>query len=202
MMKFFLILFVLFLVSCQNQNKEIEYELKICITENLKELKPESTDFYSLMSSLENKMIMKGILEGKHQKDYLKLLNSIEMESKIIRKFYKENINNIYKSFPFNLFIVNDIIFNQCPHKIYSQDKEKNIKIHNIGKLQKEVMENGFQDVEINKKLIKNFKGSDFDKITYRSSIIYIILININLKYNPDYKKLEEYQKNRTFLKS
>ena len=200
MLKKLLILFILFSISCQSQQEEIESKLKNCVTQGLKELRPESTDFYSLMSSLEDKMIEKGMLKDKSKEDYLKLFNSIEAESKATKEFYEENIQYLNEKFPFGLFLANDLIFNQCPFKVYSQNKKENMKIYNIGKLQNQVMENGFNIIDFNKKLIQEFSDSDFNKIIYRAPIIQLVLINMDLQYDLDLKKFEEYKKNRTFL--
>ncbi|MCB7479838.1 hypothetical protein [Christiangramia sediminis] len=204
MLKKLLIVFILFSTSCQSQNQEIELNLRNCVTQGLKDLRPVSADFYDLMSSLEDKMIKKGILESRSKKDYLELLNSIAADSKATKKFYEKNIKNLYQKFPLDLFLANDLIFNQCPYKIYLQNKKENIKIYNIGKLQFQSMENGFRNLELNQKLIINFQESDFEKIVYRAPIIQIILINMNYKYNQELKQqlkeLEEYKKNRTFL--
>jgi hypothetical protein len=209
MLKKLLIVFILFSTSCQSQNQDVELNLRNCVTQGLKDLRPVSADFYDLMSSLEDKMIKKGILESRSRKDYLELLNSIATDSKATdskatEEYYEKNIKNLYQIFPLNLFLVNDLIFNQCPYKFYLQNKKENIKIYNIGKLQFQSMENGFRNLELNQKLISNFQESDFEKIAYRAPIIQIMLININYKYNQELKQqlkeLEEYKKNRTFL--
>jgi len=200
MLKKLLILFTLFSISCQSQKQGVELELRNCITKGLKDLRPVSADFYDLMSSLEDKMIKERLLENRSKKDYLLLLNSINENSNATKEFYEKNIKNLYQKFPLDLFLANDLIFNQCPYKIYLKNEKENSKIYNIGKLQYESMENGFDNLDLNEKLINNFRESDFDKIVYRAPIIQLMLINMDRKYNPDLKKFEEYKKNRTFL--
>lgn len=196
MLKKLLILFLFLNISCESQKQGNEIELRNCVTKGLKELRPESENFYDLMNSLENKMIKKGILKGKSKEDYLILLENIETETKKTKDFYIENIEYLNDKFPFNLFLANDLIFNQCPYKVYSQNERENTKIYNIGKLQNEIMESGFNNLELNKKLISNYQDSDFEKIVYRAPIIELIIINLDLKYNLELEKFEDFKKN------
>ncbi len=199
MIKKLLILLVLIIISCNNKEQRFEIELKNCVNQGLKESRPESEDFYDLMTSLENRMIEKGLLKSKKKRDYLLLLKSIEDKSKGTKDFYFENIKYLNDNFPFNLFLANDLIFNQCPFKVYSKNEKENAKIYNIGKLQNQIMESGFINVELNEKLINNLQDTDFEKIVYRAPIIQLILINLDLKFNPELEKFEKSRKNRTF---
>ena len=196
--KFLILLLILINISCSGQENEIEEELQNCVIQELKDLRPESTNFYGIMIEMEKRMIEKGILKDNDRKDYQNMFDSMAKGSERIEEFYNENIEYLDQNFPFYLFLANDIIFNQCPFKVSSQTKEQ--KIYKQGELQNKVMESGFDNLELNKRLIKNVEEPDFRKSVYRAPVIYLALINMDLKYNPDYLKLEEYKKGRQFL--
>lgn len=196
--KFLILLLILINISCSDQEKEIEEELQNCVNQELKDLRPESKNFYGIMMEMEEKMMEKSILKDNDRKNYHDLFDRMATGSERIEEFYNENIEYLDQNFPFYLFLANDIIFNQCPYKVSSQKKEQ--QIYKQGELQNKVMESGFDNLELNKRLIKNVEESDFQKNVYRAPVIYLALINMDLKYNPDYQKLEEYKKGRQFL--
>ena len=189
---------ILLNVSCSAQEKELEKELQNCIKQELKDLRPESTDFYKMMVEMEERMLEKGVLKDNKKEDYQNLFGNISPESEMIEKFYKENIEYLDNNFPFHLFLANDIIFNQCPYKVSSSNKEQ--QIYKQGELQNRIMESGFENSELNNKLITQVNESDFEKIVYRAPVILLTLINMDRKYNPDIEKFEEYKKDRHFL--
>ena len=196
--KLLISLAILFIASCSAQEKEIEKDLQSCIKQELKDLRPESTDFYKIMVEMEERMLAKGVLKDNKRKDYQNLFGNISPESEKIEEFYKENIEYLDNNFPFHLFLANDIIFNQCPYKVSSSNKEQ--QIYKQGELQNKIMESGFENLKLNKKLITNVRESDFQKIVYRAPVILLTLINIDRKFNPDREKIEEYKKDRHFL--
>ncbi len=185
-------------ISCSAQEKEMEKELQNCIKQELKDLRPESTEFYKIMVEMEERMLEKGVLKDNKRKDYQNLFDNISTESEMIEEFYKENIEYLYNNFPFHLFLANDIIFSQCPYKVSSSNKEQ--QIYKQGELQNRIMQSGFDNLELNNKLIKNVKESDFQKIVYRAPVILLTLINMDRKFNLDIEKFEEYKKDRHFL--
>jgi hypothetical protein len=196
--KFLILLIILINIACSDQEKEIEEELQNCVNQQLKDLRPESTNFYGLMIEMEKRMIEKGILKNNNRKDYQDLFDSMASGSERIEEFYIKNIEYLDQNFPFYLFLANDIIFNQCPYKVSSQSKE--LQIYKQGELQNRVMESGFNDLELNKRLIGNLEESDFQKNVYRAPIIYLILINMDLKYDHDQQNLKVFKKGRQFL--
>src|SRR5690606_1756445 len=146
---------ILVQISCSSQEKEIEENLQNCIKQELKELRPESTDFYEIMVEMEERMIENGLLKDNLKINYQDLFKSISTESESPKEFYKQNIVYLRDNFPFHLFLDNDIIFNQCPYKISSSRKEQYEKIYEQWQLQNRIMESGFNNLELNHQLIE-----------------------------------------------
>ena len=197
--KFLILLVILFNISCSDQENQIEEELQNCIKQELKDLRPESKDFYKIMIEMEERMMEEGLLKDKKRKDYQNMFETIATGSERIEDFYNDNIDYLDNNFPFYLFLASDIILNQCPYKAVSSLNEEQ-QIYKQGVIQNRIMESGFDNLELNKKLIRNVEESDFQKNVYRAPVIYLTLINMDLKYNPDYQKFEEYKKGRHFL--
>ena len=186
-------------IACASQETKIEKALKKCVNENIAEIhEGKAIDFYEFILGIENEMLASRMVEDNTKKSYLHLFdnlynhNNYENEYKKLTKIIREI------GFDFNAFTINDIIFNQCPYKISVDAKDSEGKdIYTQGVILNRLMAQGFDDKKLSKKLINSIDKKNFNKIVYRAPVILLVMINLNRKYNPAYKKLEEYQEGR-----
>lgn len=204
-MKYIFFSLVLFIFSCKAQNSNTEKALKECINEsvnkNIQEnYGKEPFDFYELVLKVENELIANELLKNNSKQDYLNLLESItDIKNSKYKTIYQEQ-SEIMNKFGFTPFST-ESIFNQCPFKVSVKEKEgEGELIYNQGAILNKLMEVGYDNQELLKKLINITDEKDFGKIVYRAPVILLVMINIDQQFNPDLKKLEEYKEGRDFL--
>lgn len=191
-------------LSCQAQVRPIEKALKLCINKKLNENSPYNAgpDFYKTTLDLEQLFIKNKCIDSIGKKEYYNFLFKIINEENDYEVIYHQSIKILDNSkFPFGLFTTNNIIFNQCPNEITSKYKNSKEGIIDIqSSVFSELMEENYSSPNILKKLFDNIDEKNFNKIVYRAPIILVIIINLDLKYNPDIRKLEEFKRNKKFL--
>jgi hypothetical protein len=192
MRKAIILLLLVSLQSCKSQNSVPELALKECVNESInnnvdKRLDKEPIDFYSFSLQLETFLISKNLLKNKKKNTYYELLININENTKDNNS--KEAYNEIIgimdrKGFDFNLYQINDNIFNQCPYKVSleQKDEEDNL-IYSQGRILNMLMEQGFTNDALFKELINDISDKNFEKIVYRAPVILLVIINLNSKY-------------------
>ena len=204
---FLLLLLFSFTISCKGQDTSIETDLKACINEKVNNHNKESYgkepfDFYEFIIKIENELIHEKLLNDNKKDEYLALLKKISKTEdpkyeKIRKKLIK--ISDEY-GFGFNLFTINDAIFNQCIYKVSKDVKEEEKLIYKLGTIFYELTNKNYFDEELIEELFKNFNENIFKKDVYRAPIILLVMINLDNQYNPDLKKYQEKQKGKSFL--
>ncbi len=203
---FVFIIFCFISSSCRSQSSNMtEVGLKKCINEsvnnNTKEIFGKNHfDFYDFMLEIENIMIANKMLGNRSREGYLDLFENI---NKINNDDYKWEYQEFVrlmddKGFGYNHFVIQDAIFNQCPYKVSVDDKSGEGKfIYAQGTILNKLMKQGYDNRKLLRKLIHSMDERNFDKIVYRAPVIFLVMINLNWKYNPAYEKLEENKKDR-----
>ena len=194
------------ILSCKIQNNKVELELEKCVVQSVNaHIKNGngklSFDFYDFILQIEDILIENGLLQNTKRSEYSQLLTSLNNYNDY-NKIYKKIMKKVDNSgFGFNLFLVNDAIFNQCPYKVSVDEKEGEGKlVFNQGKILNQIMEQGYDDNNLQKKLLDNIDDESFRKIVYRAPVILLIMINLDRQYNADLKSFEERQKGKKFL--
>lgn len=205
---FFVFLAFSLLWSCKSQTNRVEDDLVKCVNSSVSKYSSGNLDFYSLMMEVENRMIEEDLLESKDQENYLHLFSLLyakekdDLKDKKLKKFYEETLSYFKKEeFPYNKFVVVDGIFNQCPYKVSFEDKDgMGASVYNQGSIFNKLMEAGFNDEKLVDKLIKDLNQPNFNKIVYRAPVVLLFFIHLDQMYNPDQKKIREYEKGRKFI--
>ena len=201
----FLILSVFAVFSCNSQNNAVEDSLKECINQRINEditeaYGKEPFDFYDFVLNVEQELLKSGLLENADKNNYFNLLKSIPPADKEYEKMFhlQNRIMDDFGFFPFST----ETIFNQCPYQV-SADKKygDGALIYNQAAILFKMMESGYDDENLLNKLKDTIDEENFEKVVYRAPIILLVMIELDKHYNPDLKKLKEYQKGRTFLK-
>ncbi len=205
-----LLIFIVF-SFCQSQNNNIiEEKLKECVNEvvnvangDLESSDKNPFDFYDFVLEIEQKMLGSKMLKESNKHSYLNLFRSIQSETIDFNKEYTDIINMTEdKGFDFNLYYINEGIFNQCPYKVSVDTKDNQGKlIYRQGSILNRMMEQGYDNEVLLSDLMEVTNEKEFDKIIYRAPIILLVMINLDNKYNPAVKEREELKKGRTFLR-
>ncbi|WP_292948261.1 hypothetical protein [Olleya sp. UBA1516] len=192
-MKKITILFSCFLIlsSCKNEKeKQILDDLKKCIDKNLnedvsKKNGKENFDYLNFVTQFEEKLLSSNFLINNDQVNYYNLLNSIiNSDNDYLLLFDKMNIlidNNGFDPFS------TEYLFNQCPFLASNSSKEKEgFYLFTQGKLLNQMIEVGFNDVNLLSEFIKIVDRKRFENIIYRSPTILLVMINLDIKYNQE----------------
>ena len=202
-------IFLFCLLSCTGQEDEkIEKELKKCVNEEInKNLQLaddlKSINFYDLMLEIERVLLKEEVLINSSKTEYYNLFDNIK-ESKGER--LKITYNKIFAlckdiGFDFELFIIIDTIFTKCPYETSIDYKDTQGKLmYTQAILLNQLISEGYENHIIIKDLIDIIEEEKFNKIIYRAPIIFLTLINLDRKYNPVNRKLEEQTKGKKFL--
>ncbi|MCX2839926.1 hypothetical protein OQ279_17505 [Salinimicrobium sp. MT39] len=184
-------------ISCNGQNSTPELALRDCINEkvnhNIKEYtgKPEF-DFFEFSLEAEKILLTNGLIANNRKEEYLKLLKSIDsLSSENGIKAYNQlqALTDKY-GFNYNLFVIVDGVLNQCPYKVYkSQQLKEDHLIYRQGKLVKELMDNGYYQEDQIEELFKEIDQKDFKNEVYKAPIIYLVLMNMDFRYDPNLKR-------------
>lgn len=203
------LIFITFL-SCQSQNNSIiEEKLKECVNEvvnattiDLESYDKNPFDFYYFMLEIEQKMLDSKMLQESNKNSYLNLFKNIQSETIDFNKEYTSIIEMIEdKGFDFNLYRINDGVFNQCPYKVSVDTKDSEGKlIYNQGAILNKMMEQGYYNETLLSDLMELTTEKEFGKIIYRAPVILLVIINLDNEYNPTLKEREEFKKGKTFL--
>lgn len=205
MMKFnyipvFITLF--FITCCSGQDNLTEKALKECINESLNKNIEERTgksnfDFYDMIIEVENKLIDAKLISHNDSNGYLSLIKSItESKKPEYEKMYLQQ-SEIMDKYGFTPFST-ETVFNQCPYKVSANVKDAEGKhIYNQGTVLNKLMAEGYDNDELIQGLINSVDENNFKKVVYRAPIILLTMIILDKEYNPDYKRLEEYQKGK-----
>ncbi len=204
-MTFFLILSVFVIFGCKSQNTAVEDSLRECINQRINEgiaeaYGKEPFDFYDFILTVEQELLKSGLLKNADKNNYFNLLKSIPPADKEYEKIFhlQNRIMDDFGFFPFST----ETIFNQCPYKVSVDSKDgEGALIYNQAAILYKMMEKGYDDENLLTKLEDSIDEEDFKKAVYRAPIVLLVMIELDKHYNPDLKKLKEYQKGRTFLK-
>lgn len=197
----------LIIQSCNAQETETEQALKKCVNErvnkNVEELfGKQPFDFYDFISEIENEFVQKDILKTSKKDGYLNLYVDILNSEKPMYVDAYEAQDSIIEKFGFKPFST-EAIFNQCPYITSSENKEGEGRlIYKQGSILNKMMAKGYDNRKLFEELLNSVDDKNFDKIVYRAPVILLIMINLDNKYNPDIKKMEEYRKGRTMDKN
>lgn len=205
MMKFkYTIVFIIFpfITSCSGQDNLTEKALRVCINEslnkNIEEITGKSNfDFYDMIIEVESKLIDAKLISHNDSNGYLSLIKSItESKKPEYEKMYlqQSEIMDKYGFIPFST----ETVFNQCPYKVSANVKDAEGKhIYNQGSILNKLMAEGYDNDDLIQELINSVDENNFKKVVYRAPIILLTMIKLDKEYNPDYKRLEEYQKGK-----
>lgn len=190
-MKLYYIPIILFLafISCEEKENEAEILLRRCINDKINQniAVESSIDFYEFSQQIENVLLKNRLISSNGKEDYKKLLINIEETTYPSGEKAMEDIKKIINAnqFNFSSYAIRDQIFNQCPFKVYSSlGLGKEHIVYKELKFLKPLMDHGFYDFELMNKLFENIPDDQFDNITYRAPIIYLVAINLDFKYN------------------
>ncbi|WP_339609460.1 hypothetical protein [uncultured Planktosalinus sp.] len=196
--------------SCQSQNNNIiEEKLKKCVNEvvnativDLESYDKNPFDFYDFILDIEQKMLDSKMLQENNKNSYLNVFKNIQSETIDFNKEYTNIIEMIEdKGFDFNSYRINDGVFNQCPHKVSVDTKEREGKlIYKQGAILNKMMEQGYNNKTLLSDLMEVTNEKEFGQIIYRAPVILLVMINLDNKYNPTIKEREEFKKGKTFL--
>ncbi|QTY27601.1 hypothetical protein [Flavobacterium sp. CS20] len=90
------------------------------------------------------------------------------------------------KGFDFNLYIINNAVFSKCPYDVLTKIEEyKNDPYYKYAVLLNRVMNHGYNNQEAIRELIELTNETEYTKPHYRAPIILLVVINIDLKFNP-----------------
>ena len=188
---------VTFSIGCKGQNSEPELALKDCFNEkvnhNIQEYtgKPEF-DYLEFSLKAEKILLANKLISNNKRQEYYTFLRGIDtLNSKNGLKAYNQlkELTDKY-GFNYNLFIIADGVLNQCFYKVYKNQKlTENHLIYREGKILKELMDNSFYQEELIEKLFEEIDQKQFDKVLYRSPVIYLILMNMDFQYDPLLKR-------------
>lgn len=205
MMKFkYTIVFMIFhfITSCSGQDNLTEKALKVCINESLNNNIEERTgksifDFYAMIIEVENKLIAANLISYNDNDGYLRLIKSITKSKKPeYEKMYLQQ-SEIMDKYGFTPFST-ETVFNQCPYKVSANVKDAEGKhIYNQGRILNKLMAEGYDNDELIEELINSVDENNFKKVVYRAPIILLTMIKLDKEYNPNYERLEEYQKGK-----
>lgn len=193
---------ILFITSCSNQYNLTEKALKVCVNESLNKNIKERTgksnfDFYAMIVEVESKLIEAKLISHNDRNGYLRLIKSITESKKTEYEkmyFQQSEIIDKYGFFPFST----ETVFNQCPYKVSADVKYTEGKyIYNQGSILNKLMAEGYDNDELIEELINSVDENNFKKVVYRAPIILLTMIKLDKEYNPNYKRLEEYQKGK-----
>ena len=178
--------------ACSGQSSQAEFALKNCINEtvnqNIEEYYGQANfDILEFTLKAEKILMANGVIDDNTKKEYLELLQGIDtLSSKGGLKAYNQ-LQQLTDGYPFDyrLFKLLDGILNQCPYKIYKREglTEKHL-IYRQGKLLKELMDNGYYQEDLVEELFQQIDPNEFNKVLYRSPIVYLVLLNMDYHYD------------------
>ena len=189
----FLLLLLLFsfTMSCKEQETSTETALKACINEkvnthNKEFFGKEPFDFYKFIIKIENELIEGKLLTNTKMDSYLDLLNKI---SKSENPKFKDARKKLIKisdeyGFGFNLFTMNDAIFNQCIYKVSKdvKEEEEGRLIYKLGSIFYALTNENYFDEELIEELFKNLSENIFKKDVYRAPALRSLLTSKEIK--------------------
>ena len=171
---FGIILSFIFFSNCSENKFESFYLTEISNDTSL-------VEFLNMVENFEDYLLRNKFVEKIDKENYLELTE----------KAFKDEIvlqadSNFYNEVDAWLFMENFSFAQSC--FIYAFEKwdgeaDTLSSAYKISKIQKEIIENGF-DSEICLKLIESVKNSDFDKTIYRVPIIYLIFEKLERNYS------------------
>jgi len=128
----FIFMLLILSTSCKSQEETVtEVNLKECINEKVNnDIKgaygKEPFDFYKFILEIENKLTEEKVLTNNKKESYLNLLKEIQKSQSLKHNEARKKLIKISDQygFGFNLFTINDAIFNQCPYKASKDNKD------------------------------------------------------------------------------
>lgn len=189
---FYLVSF-LFALSCEAQNKQsIEIDIRDCvnivINDRIKKIYGANPiDFYDTMKDVEYQLLKFKLINDISKESYLELFSKIQSENKeTYTDFYiktKELLND--RRLDFTNFALIDAIFSICPYEVLIKIKNyESTEYYNYAVILNE-MTKGLNNQEAIKNLMNFINENDFKQLDYRASIILLIIINMDYKFNP-----------------
>lgn len=189
----FYLVFFLFFLSCEAQNKNsIETDIRDCVNKVVNERIIEiygtnSIDFYDTMRDIEYQLLKLKLLNDISKESYLELFSKIQYENKeTYTDFYNQTIRLLNdKRLDFTNFALIDAIFSICPYEVLIKvNNYENTEYYKYAVILNE-MTKGLNKQEAIKNLMNIINENEFKKLDYRASIILLIIINMDYKFNP-----------------
>lgn len=189
---FYLVSF-LFALSCEAQNKQsIEIDIRDCvnkvINDRIKKIYGANPiDFYDTMKDVEYQLLKFKLINDINKESYLELFSKIQSENKeTYTDFYIKTIELLNdRRLDFTNFALIDTIFSICPYELLIKIKNyESMEYYNYAVILNEVTK-GLNNQKAIKNLINFINENDFKQLDYRASIILLIIINMDYKFNP-----------------
>lgn len=189
---FYLVSF-LFALSCEAQNKQsIEIDIRDCvnkvINDRIKKIYGANPiDFYDTMKDVEYQLLKFKLINDISKESYLELFSKIQSENKeTYTDFYIKTIELLNdRRLDFTNYALIDAIFSICPYELLIKIKNyESTEYYNYAVILNE-MTKGLNNQEAIKNLMNFINENDFKQLDYRASIILLIIINMNYKFNP-----------------
>lgn len=189
---FYLVSF-LFALSCEAQNKQsIEIDIRDCvnkvINDRIKKIYGANPiDFYDTMKDVEYQLLKFKLINDISKESYLELFSKIQSENKeTYTDFYIKTIELLNdRRLDFTNFALIDAIFSICPYEVLIKIKNyESTEYYNYAVILNE-MTKGLNNQEAIKNLMNFINENDFKQLDYRASIILLIIINMDYKFNP-----------------
>ena|SRR5690554_2559426 len=189
---FYLVSF-LFALSCEAQNKQsIEIDIRDCvnkvINDRIKKIYGANPiDFYDTMKDVEYQLLKFKLINDISKESYLELFSKIQSENKeTYTDFYIKTIELLNdRRLDFTNFALIDAIFSICPYEVLIKIKNyESMEYYNYAVILNE-MTKGLNNQEAIKNLMNFINENDFKQLDYRASIILLIIINMDYKFNP-----------------